>query len=96
MGKSSVYYAERAQARDAAFKYVNNPFPEGTRIARFFEKAKKHNAAIDAAFDDMEEVYGVFATKRPIIDNVPGTFRNKNSKRSLALKKKADLEANHA
>lgn len=95
MGKSAVYYAERAKARDAAFRYVNNPFPDGTRIARFFDKAKKHKESMDAVFDDMEEVYGVFATKRPVIDNVPGTFRSKKSKRSLALDN-ATHEAKHA
>lgn len=84
MGKSAVYYAERAQARAAAYKYVNNPFAEGTRIARFFDKAQKHKQMMDAEFDDMEEVYGVFATKKPVIDNIPGTFRKKKSTNIIA------------
>lgn len=84
MGKSAVYYAERAQARAAAYKYVNNPFAEGSRIARFYDKAKRHKEIMDAEFDDMEEVYGVFATKVPVIDNIPGTFRKKKSANNIA------------
>lgn len=74
MGKSAAYYAERAQAREAAYKYVNNPYPEGTRLARFFDKAKQHKATMDAHFDDLEEVYGFIGTEKPIIDNEPNSF----------------------
>lgn len=74
MGKSPAYYAERAEARDAAYKYVNNPYPEGSRQARFFDKAKQHKSTMDAHFDDLEEVYGSIGTKKPAIDNVHHTF----------------------
>ena len=74
MGKSAAYYAERAEARDATYKYVNNPYLEGTRLARFYEKAKTHKSTMDAHFDDLEEVYGSFGTKKPVIDNEPCTF----------------------
>ncbi|WP_315921597.1 hypothetical protein [Mesorhizobium sp. SP-1A] len=77
MGKSAAYYTERAQAREAAYKYVNNPYPEGSRQARFFEKAKQHKASTDAHFDDMEEIYGTIGTKKPVIDNVPNSFSPK-------------------
>jgi len=74
MGKSAAYYTERAQAREAAYKYVNNPYPEGSRQASFFDKAKAHKSAMDVHFDDFEDVYGFVGMKKKLIDNEPNSF----------------------
>jgi spore coat protein CotH len=64
MGKNAQYYADRIQAREAAYKYLNNPFPEDTRKARFYAKEKVHKRAMDSYFDDMEEIYGSIGIKK--------------------------------
>jgi hypothetical protein len=30
---------------------------------------------MDFLFDEMEEIYGPSGTKKPVIDNIPGTFQ---------------------
>lgn len=58
---------DRQEARAAAYKYRNNPFPTGSRKARYFAKAKQHKANMDAWFDDLEMVYGPLGIKRELI-----------------------------
>ena len=83
MGKNAQYYADRRQAREAAYKYLNNPFPEDTRKARFYEKEKVHKRIMDSYFDDMEEIYGSIGIKKRIIDNIPNTFTPKRNKKEM-------------
>jgi hypothetical protein len=72
---SAAYRADRAAARDAAYKYVHNPFEEGTRLHRLCENARRHKQTMDFLFDEMEEIYGPAGVKKPVIDNIPGTFK---------------------
>jgi hypothetical protein len=72
---SAAYRADREAAREAAYRYRHNPFEEGTRRWKLCERARAHKATMDWIFDEMEEVYGSIGTKRPVIDNIPGTFR---------------------
>jgi hypothetical protein len=72
---SAAYRADLAAAKEAAYKYVHNPFEEDTRVWRLCEKARAHKATMDWMFDEMEEVYGPIGTKKPVIDNIPGTFQ---------------------
>lgn len=74
MNKSFSYRHDRQLAREAAYKYANNPFEDGTRLARLYEKEKIAKLKIDSMFDDLETVYGSLGTKKQLIDNVPGTF----------------------
>jgi hypothetical protein len=71
---SAAYRADLAAAKEAAYKYVHNPFEEGTRVWKLCEKARAHKATMDWMFDEMEEVYGPIGTKKPVINNIPGTF----------------------
>jgi hypothetical protein len=72
---SAAYRADLAAAKEAAYRYVHNPFEEGTRAWRLCEKARARKATMDFLFDEMEEVYGPIGTKKPVIDNIPGTFQ---------------------
>lgn len=81
---SAAYKADLAAAKDAAYKYVHNPFEEGTRVWKMCEKARAHKATWDFIFDEMEEVYGPTGTRRPVIDNIPGTFQ-KTSANQLGI-----------
>lgn len=72
---TAAYKADLAAAKEAAYKYVHNPFEEGTRVWRICEKARAHKATMDFLFDEMEEVYGSIGVKKPVINNIPGTFQ---------------------
>jgi hypothetical protein len=76
-GKRSraIKRADLAAANEAAYKYVHNPFEEGTRIWKMCEKARARKASMDLLFDEMEEIYGPAGIKKPVINNIPGTFR---------------------
>lgn len=77
MSKSPAYKADKAAAVKAAYKYSNNPFEEGSRRYRMFEKAQAHKHNMDMLFEDYETVYGFIGVKREIINNKPGTFKRK-------------------
>lgn len=77
MGNGPAYKADVNAAKVAAYRYVNNPFEEGTRRHRLCEKARAHKATMDWIFEDMEEVYGSIGTKKPVIDNQPGSTLGK-------------------
>lgn len=55
---------DRKAAKAAAYREASNPFPEGTRLHRYFIKARQHIANMDAAFRDLEQVYGTIGHKR--------------------------------
>lgn len=75
-GKKSTaaYKADRAAAKEAAYRYDHNPFEEGTRVWKLCEKARAHKATMDFLLDDLEQVYGPVGTPRPTIPNAPGSF----------------------
>lgn len=58
---------DRKEAREAAYKYKANPYPEGSRKAKYFIKWKQHIEHMDARFDELEAVYGPLGTKRELI-----------------------------
>ena len=76
MPKSPAYRADATAAKDAAYRYVNNPFPLGSRRWRLFNKAQAHKQNMDALFDEMEAVYGPIGTPRPLINNAPGMLKS--------------------
>ncbi len=55
MGNSAAYKADMEAAKEAAYRYVNNPFEEVTRRHRLCEKARAHKSMMDMIFDEMEE-----------------------------------------
>jgi hypothetical protein len=71
---SNAYRQDYEQAREAAYRYRHNPFDEGTRVWRLCEKARQWKSVMDDMDDEMEAVYGPLGVKRPVIDNVPGSF----------------------
>ncbi|WP_327209927.1 hypothetical protein [Rhizobium leguminosarum] len=71
---SKAYRQDYERAREAAYRYRHNPFEEGTRVWRLCEKARHWKSVMDDMDDEMEAVYGPFATKRPVIENMPGRF----------------------
>lgn len=71
---TAAYRADREAARDAAYRYRHNPFEEGTRRWKLCEKARAQKAIMDGMDGEMEEIYGPIGVKRPVIDNIPGTF----------------------
>lgn len=77
MGNRAAYKADMEAAKEAAYRYVNNPFEEGTRRHKLCEKARAHKAYMDAMFEDLEEVYGYIGEKRPVINNLPGSTKGK-------------------
>ena len=60
----SAKRADRTAARAAAYRTDVNPFAEGTRLHRYFEKALQHRLNMDAVFRDLEEVYGPIGVRR--------------------------------
>jgi len=66
--------SDRRQAREASYRYLNNPYPEGSRLARYFDKAKQHKENMDAQFDELEDVYGTIGTPKALIANIPNSF----------------------
>jgi len=50
--------ADRAIANAAAWESNINPFPPKTRLWRYFNKARQHYEDMEAAFRDLELVYG--------------------------------------
>jgi hypothetical protein len=57
---------DRKAAKAAAYKGPINPFGEGTRLHRYFIKARQHVEGMDAAFCDLEQVYGTIGTRRSL------------------------------
>lgn len=55
---------DRAEAKKAAYRTAVNPFPEGTRLWRYFIAARKHHDSMEARFRDLELVYGPVAPMR--------------------------------
>jgi hypothetical protein len=55
---------DRKTAKAAAYAGPVNPFPEETRLHRYFIKARQHVENMDAAFRDLEQVYGPMGTRR--------------------------------
>lgn len=55
---------DRAAAKDAAYKGSENPFPEGSRRHRYFISYRRFVETMDAAFRDLEQVYGPMGQKR--------------------------------
>jgi hypothetical protein len=57
-------YDDRRAAKEEAYKGADNPFPEGSRLHRYFIKARKHIENMDAIFRDLEHVYGTIGQRR--------------------------------
>jgi hypothetical protein len=56
---------DRRAARAAAYKYLpTNPFPDGSRLHRYYIKACRHRDNMDALVRDLESVYGPIVTPR--------------------------------
>ncbi len=55
---------DRRIAKQAAYQSTVNPFEGGTRLHRYFVKARQHIENMDAAFCDLEAVYGRIGTPR--------------------------------
>jgi hypothetical protein len=55
---SEAQKQDRVAAKEAAYASPVNPFPEGTRRHRYFVKARQHYENMEAAFRDLEQVYG--------------------------------------
>ncbi|WP_022707437.1 hypothetical protein [Paracoccus zeaxanthinifaciens] len=53
-----------AKAKVYALQGGPNPYPEGSRMAGFYEKFRAHYWAMEARFDDLAEVYGEFRPDR--------------------------------
>lgn len=71
MGKSPAYREDVQAAKDAVYKYVNNPFIEGSRRARMFANFKRHYLMMESRFDELAAVYGDLGAKNTLIDNLP-------------------------
>jgi len=56
--------ADRRTARDAAYRESENPFPEGTRLHRYFITARQHVEMMDGRMAELEQVYGPIGTVR--------------------------------
>jgi len=50
--------ADRRIAREAAYRGSVNPFPEGTRLYRYFIKARQHVDNMDSVVRELEMGYG--------------------------------------
>jgi len=50
--------ADRRTAREAAYRGSENPFPEGTRLHRYFVKARQHVGHMDSVVRELELGYG--------------------------------------
>lgn len=71
---SKAYREDYQAAREAAYRYANNPFDEGSRRWRMCEKARFQKSIMDTMDEDMEAIYGPIGTKRPVVVNAPGSF----------------------
>ena len=58
-------YQDRRTAKAAAYQSAENPFQQGTRLYRYFIKAREHHDKMEAAFRDLGQVYGTIGTRRP-------------------------------
>lgn len=75
---SKAYQRDSQDAREAAYTYVNNPFEKDSRCARLFDKWKQQKALYDSIDEDMEEIYGQFAVRKQLINNIPGSKQPAN------------------
>jgi hypothetical protein len=57
-------YEDRRTAKAAAYRSADNPFELGTRLHRYFIKAREHHDKMEVAFRDLEHVYGTIGTPR--------------------------------
>lgn len=57
-------YQDRREAKAAAYRSPVNPFPEGSRLHRYFISARKYHDQMEDAFRDLETVYGTIGTRR--------------------------------
>lgn len=57
-------YDDRIAAKQAAYKSADNPFPDDTRLHRYFIKARQHVENMDAAFRELEQAYGPIGVRR--------------------------------
>ena len=57
-------YQDRREAKAAAYRSATNPFPDGTRLHRYFIKARQHHDYMEDCFRDLEQVYGTIGTRR--------------------------------
>lgn len=71
---SKSYREDYNMAREAAYRYENNPFEPNSRRWRLCEKARHQKSIMDMMDEEMEAVYGPIGTKRPVVANVPGSF----------------------
>lgn len=55
---------DRMAAREAAYRGPTNPFDPGSRRHRLFAKARQHVENMDAAFRDLEAVYGTIGQRK--------------------------------
>lgn len=60
---SAAKKADRLAAQRAAYKGPTNPFKEGSRLYRYFIKARQHFENMEAIFRDLESVYGHIGTR---------------------------------
>lgn len=76
-GKRSkaLYRLDLREARESAYRYANNPYEEGSRLHRLCENARRHKQTMDFLFEEMEEIYGPAGVKKPVINNIPGSFK---------------------
>jgi hypothetical protein len=72
---TALYRADLQEARQSAYRYVHNPYEEGTRLWKLCENARRHKQTMDFMFEEMEEIYGPAGVKKPVINNIPGTFK---------------------
>lgn len=56
--------ADRRSARAAAYRLSENPFPEGTRLHRYFVAARRHIDMMEGRVAELEEVYGSLGTRK--------------------------------
>ncbi|WP_368507706.1 hypothetical protein [Bradyrhizobium lupini] len=64
----SAKRADRTAAREAAYRGPTNPFDHGSRRHRYFAKARQHVDNMDAAFRDLEAVYGTIGQRKEMRD----------------------------
>jgi hypothetical protein len=56
--------SDRRTAREAAYRGSENPFPEGTRLHRYFVAARQHVEMMDGRLSELEHVYGFVGTRK--------------------------------
>jgi hypothetical protein len=52
------YKLDQQAAKEAEFRFENNPFEPGTRRHKMFGKFRQATIRMNDMFDDLEEVYG--------------------------------------